>query len=185
MFLRCIIYYVAIPSTATLFSSTAHSDDVFWYRRITKQDIVFTKIVARLATLRKCGTTIGALTTKNTMKTSIPNITINNEKVNNSTGKGKSNIHCSMGLCKSDTRYAEKFPIYVFCYTQKITINHSCMHMTRVRLIYLLLLQSDANSCIKNKFKLLTMTSCTRLCHDAAFVIEERPTPFLAKVPFL
>ena len=85
------------------------------------------------------------------MKTSIPNITINNEKVNNSMGKNKSNIHCSWGLCKSDTRYAEKLPRYVVCYT------HSCMHMTHVCLIYLH--QSDANLCYKNKFKLLTMTS--------------------------
>ena len=101
------------------------------------------------------------LTFKNTMKTSIPNITISNEDVNNSTGKEKSNIHCGWGLCKSDTRYAEKLPRYVFCYTQKITFNHSCMQMTHVRLIYLL--QSNANSCIKTKFKLLTITSRTRL----------------------
>ena len=87
----------------------------------------------------------------------MPNITISNEKVNNSTGIKESNIHCSWGLCKSVTRYAESFPIYFFLLHQKITIDHSCMHMAHVRLIYLL--QSDANPCIKNKFKLLTVTS--------------------------
>ena len=44
------------------------------------------------------------------MKTSIPNITIGNEKVNKNTGKNKSKIHYCCGLCKSDTRYAEKLP---------------------------------------------------------------------------
>ena len=95
------------------------------------------------------------------------------------------------GDCASLIQDTQKsYTRYVFCYTQKITINHSCMHMTHVRLIYPLLLQSDANSCIKNKFKLLTMTSRTRLCHDAASVIGccrfiKRPTPFWAKVLFL
>ena len=100
------------------------------------------------------------------MKTSIPKITISNEKVNNSTGKKKSNIHCSWGLCKSDTRYAEKFPQIRFCYAKKITINHSCMYMTHVRLMYLL--QFDANRALITS---LTMISWTRLCHDAASVV--------------
>ena len=89
------------------------------------------------------------------MKTSTPNITIGNEKVNDSTGKQKSNIHCSWGLCKSDTRYAEKLPqIRLFCHSQKITINHSWIHMTRVLKEFLWLPIK-----YRVKFKILLLTS--------------------------
>ena len=72
------------------------------------------------------------------MKTSILNITISNEKVNNSTGKKKSNNNCSWGLCKSDTKYAEKISQIRFCYTEKSNYQpYTCMHMTHVRLMYL------------------------------------------------
>ena len=63
------------------------------------------------------------------------------------------------GDCASLTEEIQlpQMPDAFFCYAQKITINHSCMNMTDVCLICLH--QFDANSCIKNKFKLLRMAS--------------------------
>ena len=60
-------------------------------------------------------------------------------------------------LIQENAEKLPQMPDALFCYTQKITINHSCMNMTDVCLICLL--QFDANSCIKNKFKLLRMAS--------------------------